>query len=146
MLVKVRWVAATASRWQKWGFHARLVANAVLLIWPASKGPGRRLESPSLPAEFGSLPFFGPPHMSECNNAAAPLPPWLSPSSHTLNMCIIIFLSTINIGLLPYSQPTLLIFIHLVCEEPTSLPFFIQFQSRFSKNRTKEDCPSLFAG
>lgn len=59
---------ALASLWQKWGFHARLVVNAVLLIWPASKGPGRSPEPTSTssptasplapPARLGSLPSF----------------------------------------------------------------------------------------
>lgn len=53
---------ALAGLWQKWGFHARLVANAVLLIWPASKEPGahQRLLPHQLtpPARLGSLPSF----------------------------------------------------------------------------------------
>ncbi len=74
VLVSVRWGLAAyrgptlAGLWQKWGFHARLVANAVLLIWPASKGPGRSLDPTSAssptdsplapPARLGSLPSF----------------------------------------------------------------------------------------
>lgn len=67
------------SLWQKWGFHARLVANAVLLIWLASKNlegarsPPEPLPSspPASPARLGSLPTFsGLYPMSEHNNAS----------------------------------------------------------------------------
>ena len=175
-LVSVRWGAAAyrgpglAGLWQKWGFHARLGANAVLLIWPASKGPGRSPEPTSAssphrltpPAQLGSLPSFRASTrlnatMLRPSSSFNPLPH--SPRSATLWTCGSSFKSHSMINIIPPPTacypapfcPTVLNFIHLVYELLTRLClfhffffFFFFFPSTHSKNRTKEEPASLF--
>lgn len=161
-----------ASLWQKWGFHARLGANAVLLIWPASKGlEGTRSPpapplfplwfTPAPPALLGSFPScLGPPCTSKRNNAAAslcrPHPPCIQPLltpchplftllslfSNTLNMWIIILEQFHDQNTPPFS-PTLLIFIHLVCELLTRLclSFFLRSRVLILKTEQRERVP-----
>lgn len=130
MLVSVRLRGMTgcrgpvvASLWQKWGFHARLGANAVLLIWPASKGlEGTRSPpapplfplwlTPAPPALLGSFPScLGPPCTSKRNNAAAspcrPHPPCIQPlltPCHPLFTLLSLFSNTLNMWIIILEQ------------------------------------------
>lgn len=85
-----------ASLWQKWGFHARLGANAVLLIWAASKdlegagsppapppssGPARK--SPHL---FGPLLTFERNHAGALRGRVSSTPPPQSSSAHSATL------------------------------------------------------------
>lgn len=112
-----------ASLWQKWGFHARLGANAVLLIWLASKGlegtrspPAPPLSplwlTPAPPALLGSFPScLGPPCTSKRNNAAAspcrPHPPCIQPlltPCHPLFTLLSLFSNTLNMWIIILEQ------------------------------------------
>ena len=160
-LVSVRWGAAAyrgpglAGLWQKWGFHARLGANAVLLIWPASKGPGRSPEPTSAssphrltpPAQLGSLPSFRASTrlnatMLRPSSSFNPLPH--SPRSATLWTCGSSFKSHSMINIIPppthplpatqhpFAPPFLISFIWYMNCWPVSVSFIFFFLFFFS--------------
>lgn len=95
------------SLWQKWGFHARLVANAVLLIWLASKNLEGARTPPLLSSCFSgsarkSPHLFGPlPNVwtQQCFGPTFTLSPCSLSSPHSAKLytcCCSLFLDWLH--------------------------------------------------